>query len=138
MNDSSRQMTWTSSAGSAPGGWHVDFVAQVALLTYRHTRGQMTDRNPENLAAYAGMVRAHLVRFARELRERPAAHARAHLWLARYELPCGSRRAALASLATAFRLDPIGMCRRFRHWRLATRMLATLIHRGGYAQRGWE
>ena len=110
-------------------GWHVDFVAQVALLTYRHTRGQMTDRNPENLAAYAGMVRAHLARFARELRERPAAHARAHLWLARYELPYGSRRAALASLATAFRLDPIGMCRRFRYWRLATGMLATLIRR---------
>ena len=110
-------------------GWHVDFVPQVALLTYRHARGQMTDRNPGNLAAQAGMVRAHLARFARELRERPAAHARVHLWLARYELPYGSRRAALASLATAFRLDPIGMCRRFRHWRLATRMLATLIHR---------
>ena len=110
-------------------GWHVDFVAQVALLTYRHTRGQMTDRNPENLAAHAGMVRAHLARFARELRERPAAHARVHLWLAWYELPYGSRRAALASLATAFRLDPIGMCRRFRYWRLATGMLATLIRR---------
>ena len=110
-------------------GWQVDFVPQVALLTYRHACGQMTDGNPENLAAYAGMVRAHLARFARELRERPAAHARVHLWLARYELPCGSRRAALASLATAFRLDPIGMCRRFRHWRLATGMLATLIRR---------
>ena len=56
------------------------------------------------------MVRAHLARFARELSERPAAHARVHLWLARYELPHGSRRAALASVAAAFRLDPIGMC----------------------------
>ena len=111
-------------------GWHVDFVPRVALLKHRHARGQMTDRTPENLAARAGMVRAHLARFARELGERPAAHARVHLWLARYELPCGSRRAALASVATAFRLDPIGMCRRgFRHWRLAAGMLARLIWR---------
>ena len=111
-------------------GWHVDFVPRVALLKYRHARGQMTDRTPENLAARAGMVRAHLARFARELGERPAAHARVHLWLARYELPCGSRRAAPASVATAFRLDPVGMCRRgFRHWRLAAGMLARLIHR---------
>ena len=111
-------------------GWHVDFVPQVALLKYRHGRGQMTDRTPENLAARAGMVRAHLARFARELGERPAAHARVHLWLARYELPCGSRRAALASVATAFRLDPIGMCRRgFRHWRLAAGMLVELVRR---------
>ena len=110
-------------------GWHVDFVPQVALLKYRHARGQMTDRTPENLAARAGMVRAHLARFARELSERPAAHARVHLWLARYELPYGSRRAALASVATAFRLDPIGMCRRFRYWGLATGMLAALIRR---------
>lgn len=111
-------------------GWHVDFVPQVALLAYRHACGQMTDRNTENLAAYAGMVRAHLARFARELSERPAAHARVHLWLARYELPYGSRRAALASLATAFRLDPIGMCRRgFRHRSLAVGMLVKLIRR---------
>ena len=111
-------------------GWHVDFVAQVALLKYRHAGGQMTDRTPENLAARAGMVRAHLARYARELSERPAAHARVHLWLARYELPHGSRRAALASVATAFRLDPIGMCRRgFRHRRLAAGMLAGLIRR---------
>ena len=52
-------------------GWHVDFVAQVALLKYRHAGGQMTDRTPENLAARAGMVRAHLARYARELSERP-------------------------------------------------------------------
>ena len=111
-------------------GWHVDFVPRVALLKHRHARGQMTDRTPENLAARAGMVRAHLARFARELSERPATHARVHLWLARYELPYGSRRAALASVATAFRLDPIGMCRRgFRHWRLAAGMLARLIRR---------
>ena len=111
-------------------GWHVDFVPQVALLKYRHACGQMTDRNPENLAAYAGMVRAHLARFASELRERPAAHARVHLWLARYELPYAGRRAALASLATAFRLDPMGMCRRgFRHRSLAVGMLLELIRR---------
>ena len=110
-------------------GWHVDFVPRVALVKYRHARGQMTDRTPENLAARAAMVRAHLARFARELGERPAARARAHLWLARYELPYGSRRAALASLATCFRLDPIGMCRRFGYWRLAGGMLAGLIRR---------
>ncbi len=110
-------------------GWHVDFVPEVALLKYRHARGQMTDRTPEHLAAQAGMVRAHLARFARELRERPAAHARVHLWLARYELPYGSRRAALAALARAFRLDPAGMCRRFRHGRLAAGMLAALVRR---------
>ena len=111
-------------------GWRVDFVPQVGLLKYRHARGQMTDRTPENLAARAGMVRAHLARYARELGERPAAHARVHLWLARYELPHGSRCAALASVAAAFRLDPIGMCRRgFRHWRLAAGMLAGLIRR---------
>ena len=111
-------------------GWRVDFVPEVGLLKYRHARGQMTDRTPENLAARAGMVRAHLARYARELGERPPAHARVHLWLARYELPHGSRRAALASVATAFRLDPIGMCRRgFRHRRLAAGMLARLIRR---------
>ena len=108
----------------------MDFVPQVALLKYRHGRGQMTERTPENLAARARMVRAHLARFARELGERPAAHARVHLWLARYELPYGSRRAALASVATAFRLDPIGMCRRgFRYWRLAAGMLVELVRR---------
>ena len=111
-------------------GWHVDFVPQVALLKHRHGRGQMTDRTPENLAARAAMVRAHLARYARELGERPAAHARVHLWLARYELPCGSRRAALASVATAFRLDPVGMCRRgLRHRGLAAGMLAGLMRR---------
>ena len=111
-------------------GWRVDFVPEVALLKYRHARGQMTDRTPENLAARAGVVRAHLARFARELRERPAAHARAHLWLARYELPYGSRRAALASVAAAFRRDPIGMCRRgLRYPGLAAGMLAGLIRR---------
>ena len=110
-------------------GWHVDFVPEVALLKYRHARGQMTDPTPENLAAHAGMVRAHLARFASQLRERPAAHARVHLWLARYELPYGSRRAALAALARAFRLDPVGMCRRFRHGRLAAGMLAGLVRR---------
>ena len=111
-------------------GWHVDFVPQVALLKYRHGRGQMMDRTPEHLAGHAGVVRAHLARFARELGERPAAHARVHLWLARYELPHGSRRAALGSVARAFRLDPIGMCRRgFRHRRLAAGMLAGLIRR---------
>ena len=111
-------------------GWHVDFVAQVGLLKHRHGGGQMTDRTPENLAARAGMVRAHLARYARELNERPAAHARVHLWLARYELPYGSRRAALASVATAFRLDPLGMCRRgFRHRGLAAGMLFKLIRR---------
>ena len=111
-------------------GWHVDFVPQVALLKYRHGRGQMMDRTPEHLAAHAGMVRAHLARFARELGDRPAAHARVHLWLARYELPHGNRRTALAAVARAFRLDPIGMCRRgLRHRRLAAGMLAGLIRR---------
>ena len=111
-------------------GWHVDFVPQVALLKYRHGRGQMMDRTPEHLAAHAGVVRAHLARFARELGDRPAAHARVHLWLARYELPHGNRRTALAAVARAFRLDPIGMCRRgLRHRRLAAGMLAGLIRR---------
>lgn len=109
-------------------GWHVDFVPQVVLSQYKHARGQLTDRTPENLARRADQVRAHLARFERELSERPTAHARVLLWLARRELPYGSRLSMLASVATAFRLDPLGVSRRvLRHWRLAARLTIRAI-----------
>ena len=111
-------------------GWHVDFVPSVVLLKHRHTRGQLTDETRENLALRAEQVRAHLDRFARELRVRPAILARMHLRLARYELLHGSRRTVLSSVLTAFRLDPAGMIRRgLRHRRLALDMLVKVVRR---------
>lgn len=90
----------------AARGWHVDFVPAVVLVKHRHPGAQLTDRSAANLAARADQVRAHMARFATELRVRPAARARLHLWLARYELPHHGALAALAALAAAFRAAP--------------------------------
>lgn len=87
-------------------GWHVDYVPQVVLLKYQHSFGQMVDETPENLALRASFIRQHLAKFATELNERPAARARVHLRLARYEIRY-RRINGLLALANAFLADPL-------------------------------
>ena len=104
-------------------GWLVEFVPRVVLLQYKHAHGQLTDPTRENLVGRADQIRTHLARFARELSERPAARAKVHLRLAHYELKAGNRREGLESVASALRLDPAGVSRKFlRHWRYAVSM----------------
>ena len=104
-------------------GWHMECVPHVVLLQYKHDRGQMTDQTTGYFALRSDHVRAHLARFARELSERPAVRAKVHLRLAHYELKAGNRRKGLESVASALRLHPAGVSRKFlRHWRYAVSM----------------
>jgi len=86
-------------------GWHVDFVPEIVLHKYEHTRGQMTDETPDNLAQRAAFIRRHLAEFAPQLRADPMALARVHCLVARYEIR-DHRVRGLWSVAKAFLADP--------------------------------
>ena len=96
-------------------GWHVDYVPEVVLLRYRHKQGQMTDATPENLALRAAFVRRHLMRYAVELRERPAACAQVHLRCASFEVPHQPIH-ALLSVAKAVLVDPAKLSVKLPHY----------------------
>ena len=86
-------------------GWHVDYVPRVVLLKCSHTKGQMTDPTPENLAAREAFTREHLRRFKADLRKRPATRARAYRRLAEVQFPYRRFRGAV-SIAHAMLADP--------------------------------
>lgn len=86
-------------------GWHVAYVPEIVLRKYSHTRGQMVDETPENLARRAAFIRRHQARFKVELRDRPSVRARVHLRLAHYEFRY-QRIKGILSVANAFLADP--------------------------------
>ena len=83
----------------------------VARAHFGHSHGRIGDDNPKNLSAAADFLRSHMSKFADELDERPRARAAVLRRLASVEMMLGNRRAALTAAASAFRLDPLGVCR---------------------------
>ena len=109
----------------------------VARAHYAHSHERMGEDNPKNLSAAADFLRSHMSKFAGELEERPRARAAVLRRLAGVEMMRGNRRAALAAIASAFRLDPTGLCRTLiRNRGLTARILARLLpSRSGLAGR---
>ena len=83
----------------------------VARAHFDHSYERKGDDNPKNLSAGAAFLRSHMSKFADELGERPRAHAAVLRRLAGVEMMLGNRRAALAAIASACRLDPLGVSR---------------------------
>ena len=83
----------------------------VARAHFDHGHGRKGEDNPRNLSAAADFLRSHMSKFADELGERPRAHAAVLRRLAGVEMMLGNRRAALAAIASACRLDPLGVSR---------------------------
>ena len=100
----------------------------VARAHYAHSHERMGEDNPKNLSAAADFLRSHMAKFADDLRERPRARAAVLRRLASVEMMRGNRRAALAAIASAFRLDPLGVGRTLvRNAGLTARMLARFL-----------
>ena len=92
--------------------YHASVLTEVvAKAHFAHDYERMGEDNPKNLSAGADFLRNHMSKFADELDERPRAHAAVLRRLAGVEMMLGSRRAALTAAASAFRLDPLDVCR---------------------------
>ena len=100
----------------------------VAKAHFDHEHEQMGHDSPENLTAAANFLRMHMERFATELDSRPRTLATLLRRLAGVEMMRGNRRAALSALASAYKLDPVGVCRAIlKNFRLAASIFAHLI-----------
>ena len=100
----------------------------VARAHFGHHSERIGDDNPRNLSAAAASLRSHMTKFAGELDERPRAHAAVLRRLAAVEMMLGNRRVALAAVASAFRLDPLGVSRALlRNRGLTARILGRFL-----------
>ena len=95
----------------------------VARAHYAHSHERMGEDNPKNLSAAADFLRSHMSKFAGELEERPRARAAVLRRLAGVEMMRGNRRAALTAIASAFKLNPLGVARALLRSRRLTAMI---------------
>ena len=100
----------------------------VARAHVDHGHARKGDDSLRNLSAAADFLRGHMTKFAGELDERPRAHAAVLRRLAAVEMMLGNRRVALAAVASAFRLDPLGVSRALlRNHGLTARILGRFL-----------
>ena len=111
---------------------------EVAVIShFAHEYEQMGHETPQNLAAAADFIRAHTLRFQDELRDRSRARATLLRRLAGLEMALGNRRAALAALAAAFRLDPIDVIRAIlKNRALAARIISNIPKKPSVSTKG--
>lgn len=100
----------------------------VARAHFAHSYERMGEDNPRNLSAAAAFLRGHLAKFAPDLDERPRARAAVLRRLASVEMMLGNRRAALGAIASASKLDPLGVSRALlRNPGLTAKVLARFL-----------
>ena len=111
--------------------YKVALIPEVVARAYvSHGHEQMGHDTPQNMSAAVEYMRSHLSRLAAELDKRPRAHATVLRRLASVEMMRGNRRAALAALTSAFRLDPMDVSRAILGNRaLTAKILASLLRR---------
>ena len=109
--------------------YHLAALPEVVARNHiDHGRGRISGDNPESMSNALGYLRAHIDRFARELAARPKARAAVLRRLSSLEMALGNRRAALSALATAARLDPLGVLRAIlSNARMATNLFIRLV-----------
>ena len=95
----------------------------VARAHFAHDYERMGEDNPKNLSAAAAFLRSHMAKFAGELDERPRARAAVLRRLAAVEMMRGNRSVALTAIASAVRLDPLGVARALLRSRRLTAMI---------------
>ena len=105
-------------------GYHAAVLPEVvARAHFGHGYERKGEDNPKNLAAAAAFLRSHMAKFAGELDDRPRARAAVLRRLASVEMMRGNRRVALTAIASAVRLDPLGVARALLRSRRLTAMI---------------
>ncbi len=100
----------------------------VAKAHFDHEHEQMGENTPKYLADAANFLRKHIDRYENELNKRPRTLATLLRRLAGIEMMRGNRRESLAALASALRLDPLGVSQAIlKNHRFAVKLFSLLV-----------
>ena len=100
----------------------------VAKAHFDHEHEQMGENTPKYLADAANFLRKHIDRYENELNKRPRTLATLLRRLAGIEMMRGNRRESLSALASALRLDPLGVSQAIlKNHKFAVKLFSLLV-----------